>query len=104
MKTLILILTTLLITGCNDISSPEVVTRNQAELDKLGKKVGVLPDGRELRMITIDPGNNTGYHYVYIVDKVVSDNYSSGKSRRVVITIDGNRASIEDLKKLEDEK
>lgn len=85
-KSLILFaLSAFTLAGCGKITDPDKVVKNQASLDN-PVFVGTTKFGQKLYQAQIDNGEGR-IHYVYMTDNVVSNNYTSGKTHAVNVTI-----------------
>ena len=87
-------LTALILVGCSD----------NPRLDNDRRFVGVI-NGRSLYRLTVD-GSIAGTHYVYYFGDAnepqpTSTNFRSGKTSKVVVYIDGNPVSTNQVQLLE---
>lgn len=86
MKTIILLVTSIILLGCDKPTDPEVMRYNAAAL-KDGVTIGTLPDGRKLTLHYIKPGYGA-VDRVYIVDGSITTISKSGKSKKTKVLID----------------
>jgi hypothetical protein len=88
----LLLLLVLLISGCRDENSP-LSLANTEKYFANPTEVGTLPDGRVVKCVWRDMGENTHAHCIYFVDNTITVNRSvqAGKTTRndVSVMIDG---------------
>lgn len=72
-NTLLTIAAALCLSACSNESSPDSLKATKQSFSS-PQKIGTLPDGREVKLVIREMGDNLHDHYIYFVDSSVTIN------------------------------